>query len=190
MKRFFIILLMLVLGESAFSQTTDSLCRIPVMQFKDTPFLHIVDTLIMLEQHNGFGVSDNDKISITFIDAIGQCCEIHVVKDNSLGVRVLSSMVEYGKMAHYKGFNVLISGTMPYNKVMSESGEYEIVECVSYSEHDILYEDYTNEEERPSYSLVAKWNGNHMQMQMITNDKGEIIYDSSVDSYVPEELLR
>ena len=181
MKKIFLFFIMLVWGSSVFAQTTDSLCRIPVMLFEDASFPNIIDTLIMLEQHNGVGVSDNDKISITFIDTIGYCCEIHVVKDSSFGVKILSSMVEYGKIAHYRDFNVLISGNIPYNKVMSASGEYDVVECVSFSEHDVLYEDYTDDDGMPYYSIIAKWNGYHMQMQMITNGKGEIIYDSSVD---------
>lgn len=181
MKRFFIILIILFLGNNICSQTTDSLCKIPIMFFEDTAFHSIIDTLLMLEKQCGTKVSNEDKISVSFIDTEGLYCMIQLVKDKSFGETVLSSMVEHVEIAYHNTLSVLIHGTTPYKKIMSHSGKFKMVECVSYSKQDVLYEDYVNDDAEPNLSLFAKWENNHMHIYLITDKKGDVLYDSSFD---------
>lgn len=190
MKRIFVIFILLILGKWAFSQKLDSLCSVSVMTFEDTSIFKVIDTLYFLEQRSGTDVSDKDKVSITFIDTGGSCM-IHWIKDSLSELTVLSSMVEYVRIAHYRNLNIiLISGIVPNKKIMSVSNEHMLVRCVSYSENEVLYEDYANIEEEPNYYLLARWKNGHIQIYMIVNRKGEVVYDSSVDLQLSLEKIR
>lgn len=181
MKRFFFILIILFLGNNIFSQTTDSLCKIPIMYFEDTTFHSVIDTLLMLEKQCGTKVSNEDKISVSFIDTEGLYCMIQLVKDKSFGETIFLSMAEHVRIAYHNTLSVLILGATPYKKIMSHSGKFKMVECVSYSNQDVLYEDYVNDDAVPNLSLFAKWGNNHMHIYLITDKKGDVLYDSSFD---------
>lgn len=189
MKRIFVIFIMLVLGKSVFPQSYDSLCNVPVMMIKDTSIFKVIDTLFFLEQQSGADLSYNDKIAITFIDTDGSCM-IHLVKDSSLELTILSSMVEYVRIAYYRNLNIiLMSGIIPNEKIITASNDRKQVRCVSYSGNEVLYEDYANIEEEPNYCILAKKKDGHMHIHMIVNREGEIIYDSSGEARFPFERI-
>lgn len=189
MKKILIVIIILAWCGDAFSLKTDSVCRIPIMVFEDTSIFNIIDTLMILEQTKGEGVTDRDNISIYFIDTGGYYCMVRFENDSLLGKTILSSSKEHVKIAFYKGMDVLITGNTPYRGIMSNSGEYKTVECVSFSDQDIVYEDHPDGEVEHEFSLIAKWEKDHMQIYMISNRYGEIIYDSSIDSHFSLDYL-
>ncbi len=167
----------LLSARNVFSQKTDSVCRVPIMIIKDSSLFDIFDTLFIVEKNCDTKETYKNKISIKFIDTSGLYCMIHRVKDSSYGSKVLSSMVNCVSITYYNDVVIYISGYQPSSQIMSNSGKYTILKCVSYSTQDILYEDYDDESD-PDITIFARWINGCMHTYMIVNNKGEILFDA------------
>ena len=178
MKRLLFLMIALFFARNVLSQKTDSVCRVPIMIIEDSSLFDIFDTLFVLEKKCDTKESHKNKISIIFLDTSGLYCMIHQVKDSSYGSKVLSSMVNSVSITYYNDIGIYISGYQPSSQIMSNSGEYTILECVSYSTQDILYEDYDDESE-PDITIFAKRRNGRMRIYMIVNNYGDILYDAS-----------
>ena len=158
-----------------YAQKTDSLCRIPIMVFEDTTFTNIIDTLLMFERDYGTDVSDKNIVSASFMGADELYCMLRLIQDSSFGNTVLSALVENMEIAFYNTTRVLIATPMPLTKIMSFSGHYKMVDCVSYSLDDVLYEDYLGDKKEPNITIIAKLEDGHMQICLISDKEGNIL---------------
>ena len=180
MKKVLIILTMILGGNRIYAQTTDSLCRIPIMVFEDTTFTNIIDTLILFERDYGTEVTDKYTVSASFMgfDELYSCI-LRLIPDSSFGNTVLSAMVENVKIAYYNTTSVLISSPVPLTTILSFSGAYKMVDCVSYHKGDVLYEDYNGDEKEPNITIVAKLEDGHMQICLISDKEGKVLVGPS-----------
>ena len=181
MNRWVVIIIMLLMGGISSSQNLNSMCYIQVMNIEDSTLLDIVDTLLLIEQESGNSLPEIDNVSIAFIDTNGLLCIIKVVKNSLYKAVFLSSMIEHIRISYYRNINIVISGAIPNKRIMTSSGEYKQVSCISDSDENTLYEDYIDNTCIPNFSILARWQNDHMQIYMVVNKKGEIIYDSSND---------
>lgn len=162
-----------------YAQTTDSLCRIPIMVFEDTTFTKIIDTLLMFEHDYGTKVSEKEKVSASFMGTDELFCMFRLIQDSSFGNSVLSEMVEYMKIAYYNATCVLIAAPVPLPKIMSFSGAYKLVDCVSFSKGDVVYEDYSDDEKEPNITIFAKFIDGHMHICSISDRNGKVLTSPS-----------
>lgn len=150
------------------------------MVLEDTTFTNIIDTLLMFERDYGTEVSDKDKVSASFMGGTDVLhCILRLIPDSSFGNTVLSAMVEYMEIAYYNTTSVLIATPVPLTTIMSFSGAYKMVDCVSYSEDDVLYEDYIEDEKEPNITIVAKLEDGYMQICLISDKDGKILVGPS-----------